>query len=84
MESRIGLQPLSPTVMDAAASSAAIERQMSAFEAFLSELIGEAAAEGEVRDLAGFLIAAWHGSLLRRKVKRSLVALRQFRRSLDR
>ena len=38
--------------------------------------------EQEAADLAGFLLAAWHGTLLRMKVERNASALDRFRRML--
>lgn len=59
---------------------AANEKQIGTFEAVLSEALGEGGAEGGARDLTDFVIAEWHGSLLRIKVERSPAALHQFRR----
>ncbi|HEY1887208.1 MAG TPA: TetR family transcriptional regulator C-terminal domain-containing protein, partial [Roseiarcus sp.] len=38
--------------------------------------------EDGAADLAGFLLAAWHGTLLRMKVERNSTSLDRFRRML--
>lgn len=60
---------------------AILAQQSTRFEELIRELQpddAEAAA-----DLAGFLLAAWHGTLLRMKVERSAAALDRFRRMLQ-
>ncbi len=41
--------------------------QVSAFEAVVAEIV----SKDEARDLAAFIVSAWHGTLLRMKVERS-------------
>ena len=57
-----------------------LREQSAAFETVLRELLREA----DAGDMAGFVVAAWHGSLLRMKAERSAEAVDRFRRVLDR
>ena len=52
--------------------------QSAAFERVLGDLAGDA----DAADLAAFIVAAWHGTLLRMKVERSSEAIDRFRRVL--
>ena len=54
--------------------------QVSAFEA----VVGEAIAGSDDVDLAAFIIAAWHGTLLRMKVERGPEPMQRFDRMLRR
>lgn len=60
-----------------------IERQTAAFEVALHGLLGADKAGDGARDLAAFILAAWHGTLLRMKVEQNPTALLAFRRVLD-
>ena len=58
---------------------AVLERQVGVLQDVLVDLLGE---DVPARSLAGFVLAAWHGSLLRMKVERDPSALRAFRDAL--
>lgn len=57
-----------------------IRQQSDAFERVIAEL----AIDADAGDLAGFLVAAWHGTLLRMKAERSAEPLERFARVLRR
>lgn len=57
----------------------AMERQTAAFAAVLREMVDPMRAD----DLAGVLLAAWHGTLLRMKVERTGEPIARFRKVLD-
>ena len=57
-----------------------LERQVGALRDVLVDLLGE---DVPADSLAGFVLAAWHGSLLRMKVERHPSALRAFRKALQ-
>ncbi len=57
-----------------------MDAQVSAFEAVLVE----ATADHDQGDLAAFIVAAWHGTLLRMKVERGPEPLHRFRRVVRR
>lgn len=52
-----------------------MQRQVAAFETVL----GEALKDADGRDMAAFVIAAWHGTLLRMKAERSQQPIDRFR-----
>jgi len=56
-----------------------LERQTASFAAILREIVDPTLAD----DLAGVLLAAWHGTLLRMKVERTGEPIVRFRRVLD-
>jgi TetR/AcrR family transcriptional repressor of nem operon len=56
-----------------------LERQTSSFAAILREIVDPMRAD----DLAGVLLAAWHGTLLRMKVERTGEPIVRFRKALD-
>ena len=63
-----------------------IERQAGHFEAALRE-ISSSAGDGDAahaEDLGSFILAAWHGTLLRMKVERDPAAVHLFRRVVAR
>ena len=58
---------------------AVLEGQVGVLEGVLADLLGDGVP---ARSLACFLLAAWHGSLLRMKVERDPSAVRAFRDAL--
>lgn len=56
-----------------------LEAQTRAFETVVQAAASDAAAD----DLAGFIVAAWHGTLLRMKVERTPLAVDRFCRVLE-
>ena len=56
-----------------------LEAQTKAFEPVVRAAVPDRAAD----DLAGFIVAAWHGTLLRMKVERSPLAVDRFCRVLQ-
>lgn len=58
---------------------AVLEGQVGILESVLADLLGD---DVPARSLACFLLAAWHGSLLRMKVERDPSAVRAFRDAL--
>jgi TetR/AcrR family transcriptional regulator, transcriptional repressor for nem operon len=62
------------------ALSQILQRQTTAFAAVLRDLT----EPDDSDDLAGMLLAAWHGTLLRMKVERSSAPVARFRRTLRR
>lgn len=59
---------------------AMLEQQSARFEAVVRLL--RPGDEDAASDLGGFLLAAWHGTLLRMKVERNSTAIDRFRRTL--
>lgn len=57
-----------------------LDRQTGAFAVVLRNLM----APDDADDLAGVLLAAWHGTLLRMKVERSSAPIARFKRTLQR
>jgi TetR/AcrR family transcriptional repressor of nem operon len=79
--------------LEAADQSEAIRERLvhvfARWKAPFADCFAEAQASGELRpdlkpaDLAEFLLAGWHGAILRMKVERSPEPLQQFRRIVD-